>query len=81
MRCARTWRRGLVDLVEAVAGADARPDPILLARLDFRDDMRIGDVRAGHPDQVDQPVADRMARCRHVVDPGGVHDRDPQGLP
>ena len=70
----------LVDLVEAVAGADARPDPVLLARLDFRDDVRIGDMRAGHPHQVDQPVADRMARGRHVVDPCGVHDRDLQGL-
>ena len=68
---------GLVDLVKAKAGAHARPDPVLFSRLDFRDDMRIGDVRTGHPDQVEQPVSDGVPGGGHIVDPGGVHHRHP----
>ena len=68
---------GLVDLVKAVAGANAGPDPVLFSCLDFRDDMRIGDVRTGHPDQVEQSVADRVPGGGHIVDPGGVHHRHP----
>ena len=65
----------LVDLVQAVAGADAGPDPILVARLDFRDDVRVSDVGAGHPDKVEQPVADGVAGGGHIVYPAGVHHR------
>ncbi len=65
----------LVDLVEAKAGAHARPDPVLLSRLNFRDDVRIGDVRTGHPDQVEQAVSDSVPGGRHIVDPGGMHHR------
>ena len=37
--------------------------------------MRVGDVGAGHPDQVQQPVADGVAGGGHIVDPAGVHHR------
>ena len=67
----------LVDLVKAVAGAHAGPDPVLFSRLDFRDDMRVGDVRTGHPDQVEQPVSDGVPGGGHIVDPGGVHHWHP----
>ena len=67
--------RALIDLVQAVAGAHAGSDPILVARFDFRDDVRVGDVGAGHPDQVQQPVADGVAGGGHIVDPAGVHHR------
>ena len=66
---------GLVDLVQAVAGPDAGPDPILVARLDFRDDVRVSDVGAGHPDKVEQPVADGVAGGGDIVYPAGVHHR------
>ena len=67
---------GLVDRVEAVVGADAGPDPVLVARGHLGDEVRVGHLGAGHPDQVEQPVADRVPRGGDVGDPGGVHHRD-----
>ena len=49
----------------AVAGADAGADPVLLAAAAIlRDDVRVGDVGAGHPDHVEQALArSRAGRC------------------
>ena len=67
---------GVVDAVQAVARPDARPDPVLLPSRDLTDQVRVGDLRASHPHQVEQPLADRVPRRRHVRDPGGVQHGD-----
>ena len=68
----------LVDLVETVAGAHTWPDPVFFTRLNFRDDVRVGDVRARHSDEVEESVADRVPGGGDVVDARRVHHRDRQ---
>ena len=63
---------GGVDPVEAVGGADARPDLGLAALDDLAHDVRVGEVGAGHADQVDLALADRVPRRCHLVDLRGV---------
>lgn len=65
---------GLVDRVEAVAGADARPDPVLPARRDLFHQVRIGDLRARHTDEVEKALADGVPGSGNVRDPCGMHD-------
>ena len=69
-----------VDPVEAVRRPDARPDPIGLPRLELPDDVRVGHVGPHHPDHVDQPLGDGIARGRDVRDPGRVEDRQVETL-
>lgn len=61
--------------VQAIGRPDAGPDAILLAALDLRDQMRVGDVRPRHADQIGDAFVQDMPRRRHVPDAGGVHDR------
>ena len=65
----------LVDAVEAVGGADAGADLVLAAGRDLARDVRVGDVGAGHADEVELARGDRVARGRDVVDARGVEDR------
>src|SRR3546814_15364308 len=58
----------LVDAVEAVGGADAGADLPLAAGGDLVDDVRVGEVGAGHADHVELALGDGMARRRHVGD-------------
>ena len=39
-----------VDAIEAVGGADARPDFGFATLKDFTDQVRVGDLRTGHAD-------------------------------
>jgi len=71
----------LVDGIEAVAGADAWADAVLLAAGHLRDQVRIGHLGAGHADQVDQSGGDGVAGGRYVRDPRRVHDRYPDRAP
>ena len=66
-----------VDAVDAVAGADAGADPLLLAPHHLRDDVRVRHVGAGHRHHVDEPLAHAVLRGREVHDAGGVKHRDP----
>ena len=43
----------LIDAIEAVGRADARPDRVLDAELDLADEVRLGHLGAGHADHVD----------------------------
>ncbi len=43
----------LILAVDAVVGADALLDLVNLAHFDLGDQVRVGDVRAGHADHVD----------------------------
>ena len=44
--------------------------------MTLRDDVRIGDVGAGHADHVELALGDRMAGGRDVVDARGVEHRE-----
>ncbi len=67
---------GLVDRIEAVVRADARADPVLVARCHLGDQVRVGDLRARHANQVEQSVSECVSCRGDVRDPGGVHHRD-----
>jgi hypothetical protein len=62
--------------LQAVAGPDARPDLRFSARRDLRDEVWVGDVRSGHPDEVEKTALDRVPSGGDVVDLRRVHDRD-----
>ena len=47
----------------------------------LRDDMRVGDMGAGHADHVELALGDRMARGRDVGDARGMEDRELRGGP
>ena len=66
-----------VDAIEAVAGADAGADPVLLAPHHLRDDVRVRHVGARHGHHVDVTFAHAVLRRRKVRDPGGVEDGEP----
>ena len=66
----------LVDAVEAVVGADAGADALLLAAQDLRDDVRVGHVGAGHADHVELAAGDGVAGGGDVLDLGGVEGRE-----
>ena len=63
---------GLVDAVEAVGRPDARADLGLAPGDDLAHDVRVGEMGAGHPDEIDLALADGVAGGRHVVDLGRV---------
>ena len=69
----------LVDAVEAVGGAHAGADRVLLAGPDLPDDVRVGDVRAGHADHVELARGDRVPGGGDVGDAGGVEHRQARG--
>ena len=66
-----------VDPVDAVAGADAGSDPLLLAAHHLRRDVRVGHVGAGHRHHVDEALAHAVLRRREVHDAGRVKDGEP----
>ena len=66
----------LVDAVEAVVGADAGADALLLAAQDLRDDVRVGHVGAGHADHVELAAGDGVAGGGDVLDLRGVEGRE-----
>ena len=70
-----------VDAVEAVGGAHARPDGVLLAQLDLAHDVRISEVRPGHADHVDLALAYRVPSRCHVVDLRGMEHRQVRVFP
>ena len=74
-------RAALVDAVEAVGGADAWADPCLLPGGDLGDEVGIGEVRPGHPDEVDEALADGVPSGGHIVDLGRVEHGEPGGRP
>jgi hypothetical protein len=65
-----------VDAVEAIGGADAGADAVLLAGEDPGDDVRVGDVRAGHADHVELARGDGVAGGGDVGDARGVEHRE-----
>ena len=65
----------LIDAVQTVGRADARTDIILTPLDNLPHDMRIGHVRAGHADHIQQASRHRMARCRHIGDFRGMEGR------
>ena len=65
-----------VDAVEAIGRADAGPDEVLLAAHHLGDDVRIGDMRAGHADHVELARGDRMAGGGNIGDTRGMEDRE-----
>ena len=69
----------LVDAVEAVGGAHAGPDRVLLAGPDLPHDVRVGDVRPCHADHVELARGDRVPGGGHVGDAGGVEHRQARG--
>ena len=50
---------------------------MLLAPLELRDDVRVGDVGAGHADHVDEALLERPAGGRQVGDARGLEYRQP----
>ena len=66
----------LVDAVEAIGGADAGADLVLAALHHLADDVRIGDMGAGHADHVELARGDGMARGGDVGDARGMEDRE-----
>ncbi len=65
----------LIDPVEAVIGADARPDVALATLDDFPDYVRICHMRARHSDHVELAGRDRMTRGRDIGNARGVKGR------
>lgn len=57
-------RPGGVDAVDAHIGADTRPDEVCLALGDLARQVRVGDERPGHADEVEQALGDRVAGGR-----------------
>ena len=64
-----------IDAVDAIAGADALADVVDAAFHQLRDDMRVGDVGAGHGDHVDMALGDRAVGGVQVGDALGVEHR------
>ena len=69
----------LVDAVEAVVRADAGADAVLLPGHQLSDDMRVGDMGAGHADHVQQPAGDGMAGGGDVLDARRMEGRHLRG--
>ena len=65
-----------IDAVDAVAGADALADVVDPAFHQLADEVRVGDVGAGHGDHVDMAFGHRAAGGVEVGDALGVEDRD-----
>jgi hypothetical protein len=61
-----------VDAIEAVRGADARPNLGFATLFDLAHEVRVGDVGSGHANQVDLAFGDGIASRRNVVDLRGV---------
>ena len=64
-----------VEPVEAVGGANAGADVLFPALNNFSDNMRIGDVRPGHADEIELAFGDGMAGSGDVVDAGRMENR------
>src|SRR4051794_7893674 len=61
--------------VDAVACADAWPYGMLASLRDLLDDIRIGNVRACHADEIENTFGDRMPGGGDVGDPASVDQR------
>jgi len=67
-----------IDAVDAVAGTDALADIVVAAFHQLLDQMRVGDMGAGHGDHVDMALGDGAGaggQIRHAL---GVEDRRPR---
>ena len=67
--------------VRAIGRADTVADAVLLAAFQLGDDIGIGDVAAGHADEIDNLLANGVARGGQIVDPRGVKDGQPDLAP
>ena len=77
----RIVEAGRTQLAHAVGRTHARAHPRLVPALELGDELRLRDMRPGHRDHVEQPLADRVARRRELRDAGGVEDRQVHRLP
>ena len=68
--------QALVLTVDAVVGADALLDLVDLAHLDLGDQVRVGDVRAGHADHVDVTAFQNPRGLVRVLDVLRVQHRN-----
>ena len=66
----------LILAVDAVVGTDALLDLVELAHLDLGDDVRVGDVGAGHADHVDIAAFQDALGLVGVLDVLGVDHRN-----
>ena len=66
--------------IEAVGGANAGPDPVLVAAGDLVDEVWVGHLRSGHTDKIQQPVGDRMPGGGDVGDACRMHHRNCKAL-
>ncbi len=62
-------------MIHAESSAHAGANSVFFPGLDFLNDMRIGNVRAGHADHIDDTLADRMACGRRIDDAAGMERR------
>ena len=67
--------------VRAIGRADTVADAVLLAAFQLGDDIGIGDVAAGHADEIDNLLANGVARGGQIVDPRCVKDWQPDLAP
>src|SRR5450830_1029470 len=68
--------QALVLAVDAIVGADALLDLVDLAHLDLGDQVRVGDMRAGHADHIDITAFENTGRLVRVLDVLRVQHRD-----
>ena len=65
----------------AMCGADTRTDTLFLAGFDLANDMRVGDMGAGHRHHIEQFLSDGVAGRRDVGNAGGVENRQAHRAP
>ena len=73
-------RTGGVDRVEAHVRADAGTDIVLTTFGHLARQVRVGQLRPGHPDEVEAAIGDREPGGRGIGDARGVEDGDVDGL-
>ena len=82
-RCGVVAADGRLALVHAIhtgAKAHAGANALFLAAHQFRDQMGIGDMGAGHADEVHVTLAQRVARGGQIGDPARVDHGQPRRL-
>ncbi len=74
-RIVHAHRLAGIDAVDAIAHADAGSYLVLAALIDLRHDVRVGQMRARHADQIELAGFDGVPRGGDVLDARGVEGR------
>ena len=67
--------------VRAIGFANTVADAALVAAFQLGDDIGIGDVAAGHADEINNMFANGVARCGQIADLRGMKDGQPDLAP